>query len=255
MTPLPVLQVLREAFVLPWTLRSHYVGLMIVPALFSVLLVVTEARFLGSANSQTVMQAFGWIAVSILWLVPYTIFAISCHRIPLLGVDSNPWFGVCVWTRRETRFIWWLIGVNCLAALLTFPLTWITNLFLGQDLITMPPTEYYYLHALPMLYVLGRCIFVLPATAIDLTPTLASAWRQSRGNGWRLAIVLGVLPFLHTIEWITTMILFGDSHWLIWEIAMVPIYYTVVGIEVTGLSLSYRHLSAGNNKGVPTDPI
>lgn len=228
---------------------------MVIPGLLSVPLVVTDALFLGSPDNETATQLVGWMVVSILWLVLYTIFAMSCHRIPLLGVDSNPRFGIRMWTRRETRFFWWLIGVYCLAVLVTLPLVWITKLLLGLDPKAMPPAEYYYLYSLPMLYVLGRYIFVLPATAIDLTPTLASAWRQSRGNGWRLAVVLGVLPLLRYIESITTEIFFGDSPWLIWEIALVPVYYTVLAIEVTGLSLSYRYLSTDNKKGDPMDPI
>ena len=42
---------------------------------------------------------------------------------------------------------------------------------------------------------IARVSLMLPAIAIDRKPDLGAAWQASRRNGWRLAIVVGLLPW------------------------------------------------------------
>ena len=47
---------------------------------------------------------------------------------------------------------------------------------------------------LPAAYVCSRCALVLPATALNLHPTLNSSFTLSRGDGWRLTLAMSILP-------------------------------------------------------------
>lgn len=50
------------------------------------------------------------------------------------------------------------------------------------------------------LFLLSRASLVLPATAIDGNPTLSLAWDLSTGNGWRLTLIVGMIPFLALVS-------------------------------------------------------
>jgi len=70
-----------------------------------------------------------WILV---WAV-YTLFAVTCHRIVLLGETSVPKYGLLSWTSRETRFFGWLFVLFFYALLIVGPVLLVTfgAVFLG----------------------------------------------------------------------------------------------------------------------------
>lgn len=89
-------------------------------------------------------------------------------------------------------------------------------------------------------YIFSRLSLVLPATAIDERNfTISSAWKISSGNGWRLTLLVALLPF--TIYLLLNFLPEYDSilyyliTWFAWLIVSV--------IEIGLLSLSYSYLS------------
>jgi hypothetical protein len=48
-------------------------------------------------------------------------------------------------------------------------------------------------------YLIGRWSMILPATAIDKSLTLGTAWELGRKNGWRLMLTVGIFPGISTL--------------------------------------------------------
>jgi hypothetical protein len=82
---------------------------------------------------------------------------------------------------------------------------------------------------------------VFPATAIDRKGGLQWSWDKTRGNGWRMAIVFGLYPWL-----------IGSAIWLLsrdeptmveWALTAV-LYYVGLAVQVFALSLTYKEVVA-----------
>src|SRR5712671_2333716 len=61
---------------------------------------------------------------------------------------------------------------------------------------------------IPASYVLARLCLVFPATAIDRPVNLKWAWRLTERNGWRLVVVVAVLPWI--ISYLVELLYRGD---------------------------------------------
>jgi len=226
--PLPVTKIILGAFLIPWQKRVRMLQALIFPltglAAMAVLSAYVEQRF------------------TIVYILIFTVFAVICHRLILLGDDAVPTYGFSKWTRRETRFFGWLLGIYLIfavAAMLigAIGLTLIVNLIEGFE------ESFYWIMwilSAPGLYVFARLSLVLPATAIDNRPNLAWSWGLSSNNGWRLVIVVGVLPWLMAmLQWL----LLRDNASIVEIVTVALLGYALLAVEIAALSLSYRELS------------
>ena len=96
-----------------------------------------------------------------------------------------------------------------------------------------------FLASLPALYLVARLSLVFPATAIDRPASLRWAWRTSRGNGWRLVVVVTVLPWLvsHLVG-----LLYRDEATAA-EVVLLTVTGTALfALEIAALSVAYREL-------------
>jgi hypothetical protein len=89
-------------------------------------------------------------------------------------------------------------------------------------------------------WLIGRISLILPAIAIDRKPDAVDIWRMSRGNAWKIAIVVGALP------WVLNLVI--DALWregaTTFEVASLGILTGVFGIiSVVALSLTYFELT------------
>ena len=171
----------------------------------------------------------------------FTLFAVTCHRLVL--ADFRPG-GVAMpgWSAREVRFLLFVISLW----IVYLVLWWVTLLVganvwprfagdVGESLQLIEAAA-----KLPALYVIARLALVFPATAIDRWPDLRWAWRASRGNGWRLVVVVTVLPWMLSH-------LFG----LLYreqpspaEIGVLTLVGTALfAFEIAALSVAYRELT------------
>ena len=189
---LPVINIILGAFRIPWSKRSRIARAVIAPAIA-----------LSAIGAYWVYSRPGTYE-SNLWVLLYglalTPFAVACHRVLLLGDESLPQYGIMTWTVREGRFLTWLLAAWSLAFLTTMFLlmtigTIVMNVF---DIPRAWMEMGWFLGSFEVLgtYVLARLSLILPAVALDGRPSLSSIWRLSHGNGWRLTVVLGGLPWL-----------------------------------------------------------
>jgi hypothetical protein len=96
-----------------------------------------------------------------------------------------------------------------------------------------------FLASLPALYLVARLSLVFPATAIDRHVGLRWAWRMSRGNGWRLVVVVTVLPWLvsHLVG-----LLYRDEATAAEIVLLTVIGTALFALEIAALSVAYREL-------------
>lgn len=166
-------------------------------------------------------------------LVSGALFAIPCHRLILNRVPENS-DGWLVFTRGNViRYALTALGLSVIAMIIGLPI--------AVPLAFSDYPSLMYLAALPTAYVLARLCLSLPAAAVADPLNLDGAWDVSRGNGWRLAIVVVLVPSL--VSWPVQLI--PEASMTLWLAGIVLLFQLLAGIYgVAVLSESYRALGA-----------
>lgn len=238
--PLSVGKVVVGAFLIPWWKRRAFARALAIP------LAALATLMLSWYYAAEIVPSYaGWL-LCLVYAGLFTLFAVRCHRLVLIESEAravDPWPR---WSWRELRFLYWLVGLWLIALV-----TWWVAVLVAVNVVTSAwrhsPAELSvwrewstYLCGIPALYVFARLSPILPATAIDRTVDLKSAWRLTRKNGWRLALVVGVLPW--AISELLGLLYRGEAT------AVETIVLTILGIalfavEIAALSISYRELT------------
>lgn len=113
------------------------------------------------------------------------------------------------------------------------------------SLSAKPPYDTsHYLVDLPGVYVMSRISILLPATSVDQRHDLTWAWDVTKRNGWRLVLVVSLLPFA---------LRYGPHH--LWGYSLLlDFVISVIGcglliVEVAALSLSFQYFAQRGNQG------
>jgi hypothetical protein len=173
------------------------------------------------------------------WLLIYAVFAVSCHRIILLGDDSLPNAYGLYWSMRETRFLGWFILVVIIYTLVSLPLRIATTLLPGWFHALQLS---WYLPIFLTAYFEGRISMVLPATAVDERSNIFHSWRITRGYGMAIAIALFLVALVMDLIIITTNFVLPDSPRLA-KVVSDALGFPLVAVAVGVLSVTYRRLS------------
>lgn len=185
----------------------------------------------------------------VFYLVGFTIFAVTAHRVILLGETAVPKYGLYRWTWRETRFlgrsalVFGLVIVIAVAIAVTGVILFAAFGFqFGGD---TPEVEFefdsiwtlaFLLLILPGGYLVSRWAPLFPATAVDERRDFGWAWRTTVGNGWRMVVIFVLLPvafaFLQGFDVVQYSVVLGYLANLVG--------YVLFAVEVIAVSLSYR---------------
>lgn len=180
-----------------------------------------------------VYLAFEWLRVNagsegvaavamVLQLAAHTVFAVTTHRILLLGDQSVPAWGLQVWGRRETLFLLQVLLVSfCMVPLLLF------SALPGIGVL---------LAIAAGLWVVARLSLVFPAAAIDQPLTIPQAWQMSEPHQVPLLLTVSVFPAL-----------LGIAVALVSTAISLPFVASLLGLlltifTITALSLSYSEV-------------
>jgi hypothetical protein len=232
---LNISKVVFGAFVIPWVNRQALARAIWIPFLALAVLSVAIGKLVAPIGlSVTLAIGAGY------WLI-FAVLAVICHRFVLIGVpSSNGSFSLPLWSKRETRFASLLFLLGCIYILVllatVFAVASLPEVSKdGGSLLWLK-----YVVSAPAFYVLARLSLVLPATAVDKPIDFKWAWHQTESNGWRLVLVIGVLPLflsegadllLRSEPTVVETLLFG----LLAGVFLV--------LEIVALSLSYRDLT------------
>jgi hypothetical protein len=236
-TRLRIGKVLLGAFVVPWWNRRAFMRALPVP------LVSLAALSLGWRHFGDRLPALSNWLLYLVYLVFFTLLAVTVHRLVLLDSHAAAARILPSWSMRELRFLLfmaalWLVSTLAGAASLTL----ITNLWDGP----LPQSGeglFEWLTAaarIPILYLFARLCLVFPATAVDRKVGLRWSWAATRNNGWRLVVVVSILP------WIITQVvhlLYRSNASAIEVVLLTVLSFVLLAIEVAALSLSYLELA------------
>lgn len=247
--PLPVIRIVGDAFHFVWVKKARLLRALVIPAIaifalenFAYLYnrMLTEPSFWGSMLGS-------WLYVAIQSL-PYILFAITCHRLVILGDDGVPHFGLMKWTKRETHYLVWFLVIFIICMLLVFAI----NSFFVSKLVSSVEAggsvesaqwqwRLIYLAYIPILYVFCRLSVLYPAIAVDREVTAQWAWGLSQRNGWRLTFIVGFLPWGVSF---LMQYLFRENATFAEYMFFKLLGLILLAVEIVMLSLSYQHLTA-----------
>jgi len=238
---LPVGKILIGALFVCWSnWRSLVQGLFPTVALIIAVGLVWQISKIPLSNPVSVF----FVALSFLL---FAKFAVICHRLVL--VDFNTGSRLILpfsWSERETRFVRRMIIVYAITSIGSIIISMVPLALVAQSLPEAQRNDTaalfpfaVLLAGIPAIYLLARMSLVFPATAVDAETGLAWAWNKSRGNGIRLAIIVGLIPWISAgLEYYLTSLIPGTIAALISSL----VNYVLIVIEITALSLAYREL-------------
>ncbi len=282
MHSVPVFKTVLGAYAFVWQARKDFfslaIPLVVAVAIVSVIygwlwppVVATTPEEIEAAMAN---RRGGAMLVGLLFAAMYVavfiMFAVAWHRRYLLPDELTTVRAALRWGWRQTRFLLLTIAVGLIAALayavsLTV-VSLIGGLFLrdqGQSAIGGLTFAALVIAALVMaLSIYGRLSMWFPSTAVDHRMSLRACWAFSRGNGWRLAliIVLVTIPFLVLMLVIYVPLAFAmlgtglfSSLTLQFLVGLVQlaISFFVTAAGVSALSIAYRELMAAGAGAAP----
>ena len=150
-------QRLAQALLLPFML---YIALDMVPDLEMGLLVST--------------------GMGVLTVIVHTVFAITTHRIILLGPDAVPKWGITKWSKRETFFSLHFVGL--------------TLIFVPLSFLGFIPVVGWVLATGLFSWLLGRFSLVFPGIAVDEGVTFKLSWELTKNRQKLMVLVVVVFP-------------------------------------------------------------
>lgn len=226
---LDVGKVIVGAFLVPWSQRREFARALAFPLV--ALAVLTLGWYF---TAEKLPQWIMWPAC-LAYGILFAIFAVACHRLVLLDPRRvHPG-----WSWREVRFLFWLVGMYLVYLAVWLPVwTVLVNLTPG-----MSPDWTREPAVIPALYFVARLSLVLPAVALDGEVSFKWAWRLTRGNGWRLVVVVGVLPW--AISQVLGLLYRADPT-PVETVALTVIGIALFAVEIAALSISYRDLTTGH---------
>jgi len=222
----------------------HNAGPLLLALILPTIVITTvELRISGLGMQQAILlKPVSWVFAM--------MFAVSTHRIVLLGRESLPnplgvYFNSTILMYLLYSF---LIGV----------ITWFS--FLMASLIIVPFSQesgsfpHYSIltpFAVLFLYLTARVNMVLPARAIDDRLGLVDAFELTKGNGWRLVLATVIPPVLMGILLVLVWFLVATlslqlsiitpNHWVLAPLAAVSVL-AGSAVAIASLSCAYREL-------------
>ena len=206
------------------------------------LALIVPALGLGLVRQMSIAVGASQAALWLL-LVPrlffYVLFAMSCHRIVLLGEAALPNRLGVYWTLRELRFAGWLLVLFALTAAVWIATSQVV-IFAG---LTVSLPIWYAIYFLT-LWLEARIGMVFPATAIGQPVDLAGSWRITRGSGLAIAIAMSLVILVgDLLFWLSRAVL-GQVAFPIPALVNDLVTIPLVAWGVATLSVAYRHLAS-----------
>lgn len=234
-----LVSLIGNAFQLAWQKKKQFLNVLLIPLVVLTLL----STYLYYREDE--LSLLHYLPIGIIQLLFFSIFAITCHRLVIIGDESVPRFGISKWTPRETRFVGWSIGLGLLLILIgsiSGAIVFMVVEVLFDDYMNELDNHFLTIAVmLPAAYLIAKFSLVYPATAIDERPDMQWSWDITRNNGWRVTIVVWLLPLV--FGYLQGLILREDATLL--EVTIISLLgMTLLVVEIVALSLVYQELSS-----------
>lgn len=258
----PSIQILKKAFAAPVVYAGAIINRCITPLILFLLAIALFVAFTGTlAGPGEVPRSIG-VGLLILLvggIASYVLFAVTLHRIFLIGADAVPKFGLRKWTYRETRFLGWGIVFFLFSLIIVFGMGLLASMmFMGSG--TEAGADFSNLIiklivvnlaiAIPIAWVFSRICPLFPATATGKATSLDWALDLTRNYQWSLFLIVGLTPQIINMVASWLIALLPDVIADILSLLLV-IYLTVFTVAV--LSYSYDFLAGAQPDLAPED--
>lgn len=241
---LPVLESVASAYRVVWDLIAYLPTAAALPFLLSLLLSLPAV--MAPEN-----QAMGMV-LGLLEVAPYTLFAVSWHRLVMLGPEAAPPSLVLAWAQRHWRFLGYtllfaLAGAVAAAVVLGTAAALIARPEAGQLILV--------LLVIIFAYLLTRVCLVLPAAALDEDYHLRHAWMHTRDQGLRLLtiLVLAMVPVVLVMMLIAGLLSASapvaaggtpsTGRFLTAQFTLAAFGYVGTALSITVISQAFRQLA------------
>lgn len=236
-TQLNIAKVALGAFLIPWWNRGGFARALAVPLFVLVTLVLCWYY-----TRNHLSESVNWLFFVVYW-AGFASFAVTCHRLVLLDPTVVASQAIPGWSWRETRFFLWMIGVWLICAVMAWGLAMLSANIWMLRVGELSPTRIewmVFVVKVPAFYLFARFCLVFPATAVDRKVDLKWAWRLTANNGWRLVLLVGVLPWVISYA---IGLLYRDEASFVEVIVLTCVSSALFAVEVAAISLSYRELT------------
>ena len=231
---------IKDIVIQSWDLiKENYVKLMMTSMLYFIFAMAISIYNFITINPETENLRGVHYLLGFVWFILFIYISVRFHRIFLLPsneTSNSLWFE---WHSRETNFlIRWLIIILWMF-LIMIPCLIVFIFVLG----TNPEENSYSMDVYSIVsitvvyYFISRFSLVLPAAAVDSINTSTKwSWRCTRGNGFRLFILLSFLPIL--VDIISS---FLSSYMGIYAVLFTSfLNILIIPFSICFLSLAYR---------------
>ena len=240
MHKLPVLNIIIEAFWIPWKYKLRFFNMLALP----MVMVVGITTFLSMVVIENHLIHF---FLYLIYLLSISFFAIKCHRFILISSEEKISSINSLMLKRVVAFFVWMAIVYIVVGLILMLFT-----FIGMNTVSdgelmksshrFSDNNFSFLKLafmLPAGYILSRLSLVFPATAVDKKSSMKWSWEISKNNGLRMFSLVAILP------WITTIfldLLWRENGTMLEYVFLSVLGYIVVAIEIFILSLAFKEL-------------
>ncbi len=225
-------KVISDTFLIVWNRKTDL--LRVLAPLYIIIILI---EFLGLLMADQLGVA-GGISISIVSSVAYAMFAVTCHRIVLLGNDSIPRFGILVPSKREFSFWGMTIALTLGIAFIGVAFSMATSFFFIGASLHISPWITVIIIGAPFLYFSARMSLAFPAIALDNFQSLGWCWSATRGNGLSLVALL-LIP-VTPIYLINYFFKENETLMISGAITLAGFAFAILGIIF--ISLSYKEL-------------
>jgi hypothetical protein len=175
--------------------------------------------------------------------------AVVIHRLVLLPMDSSSRGPMRLRLQWLAKVVLATLGLWVIFVAVGLGVGYVLRAVFGAMNISIPPFWLQTLAAAAAVWVIARLCLVTPGLVLDRPNSWTTAWQVSRGNGWRLAAVLALMPWL-IILLVQTLWPRGVDRL---QFVLIIVMMALLSIfELFALSLSYRELTAPGPR--PSDP-
>ena len=252
---LPVLATFREAVVFAWAHRRVLWRWIVVGAFLAGLVNFVGLFEFGEDDADlTGLQFFAIILlVPIPSLLVFALLAVYCHRSFLLYHGSASRQLRFFFIERDRKFFAWVIGIPLCVCIVIFP-GMMAVAYIWYQIGEMYPGGFWesiFVADLlinvwllfPFYYLFGRWILVFPAIAIDEEPKLGWSWNQTKGNGWRMFVLVGLLPLTVGNLWYLLSFIGLSEFPILSGFLTSFVLFSLTPVEVAVISIAFRELT------------
>jgi len=240
---LPVFSILEEAVLLP---ARHF--RMLIKAGIPIAILMLIPAFISGYSDQADFSGWQMLMVvvsALIWVLVVVAGIIACHRIFLLPANEVENSRFFPFSGYEPYYIGWGLLLGLCTALINIPFSMVLIPFIGTAATdSAQPVQLIGLMLItqvPVSYFVSRWSLVLPAAAIGKREvSLKWSWQLSAGNGWRLTVLVGILPMLFS----AIQSLFPNYDSFVYTYLTTLIWLVIGSVQVGLLSLSFAYLEA-----------